>query len=240
MALVKRNDGNFLINLDPIQWGTPRMARSLFRVDIMRAQNIAAQLRNAGVACYASQDGGTEDDPAFKPPTGQVDLSVVWPGDWRIEIERVSENRFVHSFIDSTGSQQSVIGPTPQAVVDKLAGRFDFESKKYVASITSVPETPVAIAEAPVDETPKKFLRPGSRTGTPYTADEAAHLAAQRAARETPETPPIEVEYLNFYNNSLNAKITERKAKDADFRGWMVREGLLHQHNAMEAENARN
>jgi hypothetical protein len=196
MSLVKRADGTFLINQSPLQFGLIRQARALFNVPLQRARDIAAQLRGAGVECYASQEMGTEDDPAYKPPTAQVDLTVTWPSTWRIpenEIERLSENRFVHSFIDSTGSQQSVIGSSPQAVVDKLAARFDFESKKYLASITPVPETPAVIAETPVDEAPKKFLRPGSRTGTPYTPEEAEHLAAQRAFREMPKTPPIEV-----------------------------------------------
>jgi hypothetical protein len=114
MALVKRNDGTFLINQSPLQWGVIRQARSLFRVDLQRARDIAAQLRAANVLAYACQDGGTEDDPAFKPSTELVDLSVVYPSTWIISpIEQLSEHRFVHSFVDSTGAQQSVTGKVP-------------------------------------------------------------------------------------------------------------------------------
>jgi len=227
MSLVKRADGTFLINQSPLQWGMIRQARSLFRVPLQTARDIAARLRAAGVEAYASQDGGTEDDPAFKPPTEQVDLTVTWPSTWTISIEQLAEHRFVHSFIDSTGSQQSVIGKTPQEVVDKLAGRFDFESKKYLASITPVSETPVVVVEAPVVEGPRKFLRPGSRTGTPYTPEEAEHLAAQRAFRETPNTPPIEVEYSQFYNTASSAEVSARRAKDKEFFTWMQAQNLF-------------
>ena len=234
MALVKRNDGNFLINLNPQQFGNARQARSLFRVDGQRARDIAQQLRNAGVECYAAQDGGSEDDPAFQAPKAEVNISVTWPGDWRIEIERVSENRFVHSFMDSTGNQQSVIGPTPQAVVDKLAARFDFESKKYLASITPAPEPAVVARVESVPEGPKKFLRAGDRHF--LTPEDVADLAAQRAAREVPVAQPIEFAYLQFYNAASGAEIRARKAKDQEFFNWMVSQNLL----VGRSDDARN
>jgi hypothetical protein len=235
MSLIKRHDGNFLINLDPIQWGTPRMARSLFRVDLQRARDIAAQLRAAGVEAYASQDMGAEDDPAFKPPTAQIDLSVTWPSTWQISpIEQLSEHRFVHSFVDSTGTQQSVIGRSPQEVVDRLSARFDFEARQYVASITPVPEPPAAVPEAPMPEGPRKFIRAGDRHY--LTPEEVADLAAQRAFRETPKTPPIEVEYLAFFNTSSSSDVSKRKQKEPQFFGWMKSQGLLFGRS----EDARN
>jgi hypothetical protein len=237
MALIKRADGTFLINQNPLQWGMIRQARSLFRVDLQRARDIAAQLRAAGIEAYASQDGGTEEDPAFKAPTAQVDFTVTWPSTWRIEVEQLSENRFVHKFSDATNVQHSVVGRTPQEVVDRLASSINFEARQYIASITPIPETPVAVLEVPVDEAPKKFLRPGSRTGTPYTPEEVRSLEAQRAFRETPKTPPIEIEYLNFFNASSSSDVAKRKKNDPQFFQWMKDQGLLFGRSEEYARN---
>jgi hypothetical protein len=236
MSLVKRTDGVFLIAQSPVQWGLIRQARALFNVPLQTARDIAAQLRGAGVECYAASEMGTENDDAYKPPTAAVDLSLIFPSTWRIpenEIERLSENRFVHSFIDSTGSQQSVIGSSPQAVVDKLAARFDFESKRYIAAITPVPETPAVVPEAPVPEGPRKFIRAGDRQF--LTPEEVADLAAQRAFRNVPKVLPIAVEYSQFYNTASSAEISARRAKDKEFFAWMKTQNLFG-----GADNARN
>jgi hypothetical protein len=236
MALVKRADGTFLINQNPLQFGLIRQARALFNVPLQRARDLAAELRGAGVECYAASEMGTENDDAWEPPTAAVDLSVSWPSTWQISpIERLSEHRFVHSFVDSTGTQQSVIGRTPQEVVDRLSARFDFEARQYVASITPVPEPPTAVPEAPIPEGPRKFIRAGDRHY--LTPEEVADLAAQRAFHETPKAPPIEVEYLNFFNSSSSGEVSRRKQKDPQFFEWMKSQGLLF---GRSEEHARN
>ena len=122
MALVKRNDGMYLIRQEPLQFGSIRQARAYFPLQLQNALDLAAQLRAAGIEAYAASDAGNEQDPAYKPPQQAVDLSVRWPSAWRVEVEELGTNRYCHRFVDQYNVQHSVIGKTPQEVVDKLLG----------------------------------------------------------------------------------------------------------------------
>jgi hypothetical protein len=236
MALITRNDGVFLIAQSPaVQFGTIKQARNLFRVDLQRARDIAAGFRAAGVEAYASSDMGTIDDPAYVPRQAEVDLSVSWPGDWRVEIERLGLQRFCHSFLDPQGIQHSVIGKTPQEVVLKLSSTYDQAIKDYVKSITPEPVVEVAFVEPEVTTAPKKILRPGSRTWTP---EDVAELEAQRLRQQAPKTPPAEVEYKSFYAAAQTTHIKMRMQKDPGFNEWLQKTGALALRSTEDGRNS--
>jgi hypothetical protein len=226
MALIKRADGTFLIRQAPTQYGTIRQARGLFLVDLQRALDIAAQLRTAGVEAYASSDMGQEQDPAYKPPTKEVDLTVVWPSTWRIEVEQLGSERFIHRFLDAQNVQHSIIGKTPQEVVDKLQGSIDYDNRAYVAAITPIPEPEVVVPAAQAEELPRKILRPGSRNDR-FSQEDLDELQRQRAIRERPKTPPAEIEYQRFYETAPTAETKKRMAKDEGFMAWLDKSGAL-------------
>jgi hypothetical protein len=235
MAVLKTIDGRFLINESPIQFGTIRQSRNLCRVDLQRARDKAQEFRAAGLEIYAASDAGTFDDPAYVAPTKDVDLSVLWPGDWRVEIERLGVQRFCHSFLDAQGIQHSVIGKTPQEVVLKLSSTYDQEIKDYVKSITPEPVVEVAFVEPEVTTAPKKILRPGSRTWTP---EDVAELDAQRLRQQAPRIPPAEIEYKNFYDAAQTTHIKMRMQKDLGFNEWLQKTGALALRSTEDGRNS--
>jgi hypothetical protein len=233
MALLKRDDGMFVINLAPLQFGTIRQARGLLNLPLQTALDRASSLRDGGHKVYASSEMGNWQDPAYVAPQKAVE-PVVYPAAWRVEIEQLSENRFRHVFFVD-GVQRSVLGSSAQDVVDRLYGTFDPAIRAYLQSITPEPVAEVVIPAAPeIPLAPKKHLRPGDQT---FAQEDFDRMEAQRAARQAPKTPPVEVIYLQFYNTASASQVNGRKATDPDFYQWMVREGLVI--NTRSAENAR-
>lgn len=224
MALWKRSDGMYVIRLNPLQFGTLRQARSYFTTGLQEAIDGCAQLRGAGVEIYAASDSGNEQDPAYVPPQQAVDLTVRWPSTWRIEIEELGTNRYCHRFVDQYNVQHSAIAKTPQEVVDKLFGSVDPNAREYVRRITPEPEG-APPPPPPIPVAPRKILRPGSRE---ITEAEFAEMEAERQKAQAPKTPPIEVEYLRFYNNSPTNATRKRIQTDPGFMEWVQREGLLN------------
>jgi hypothetical protein len=232
MALVKRSDGAFLIRQSPLQFGTIRQARAYFSLQLQNAIDLAAQLRAAGVEAYAASDSGNEQDPAYVPPQRAVDLTVKWPSTWRVEVEDLGTNRYCTRFIDQYNVQHSVIAATPQAVVDKLEGSIDAAVRMYIRSITPEPEVQAPPSAPPVPTAPRKFLRPGSRE---ITETEFAEMEAERQKAMAPKTPPIEVEYLRFYNNSPANATKLRMKTDPGYLTWLEREGILNPRSTTDA-----
>jgi hypothetical protein len=223
MALVQRSDGAFLIRQGPLQWGTRRQAVSFFKIGLQLAIDLACGLRASGIDAYATSDEGTVSDPSYVPPSRAVDLSVSWPSSWRVEIEQLGENRFCHRFLDTYNVQQSVIGKSPQDVVDRLFGSIDTNVRDYIKAVTPAPEI-VTPAPPPAPVPPPRFLRPGDRR---LTAEDELELSAQRAAMEVPKAPPADLEYRWFYENTRSNDIKTRMQKDEGFAAWMDREGVL-------------
>jgi hypothetical protein len=231
MALVKRNDGAYLIRQDPLQWGTIRQARAYFPLQLQNAIELAAGLRAASVEAYAASDSGNEQDPAYKPPQQAVDLTVRWPSTWRVEVEELGTNRYCHRFLDQYNVQHSVIAATPQAVIDKLEGSIDAAIRAHIRSITPEPEVQAPQLAPPVAAAPRKFLRPGSRE---ISEEEYAEMNASRAQAQAPKVTPQEVEYEQYWNSnsiSIVAK-RERSRKDPGFLAWLNRSETDASRNA--------
>lgn len=223
MSILKTPDGRYLINESPvIQFGSIRQARSLYHTDLQRQRDKAAQLRLAGLDIYAASDAGTFDDPAYVAPSQAVDMSVVYPSSWNgatVEIEQLSENRFRHVFVVD-GVQRSVIGSSPQNVVDRLDGTFDPEIKAYLKTIKPEPVAVVIPTAAPIPLAPNKILRPGSRAER-MTEQDWVEMDAERAKKQAPKTPPAEFEYQEFFDRTSYAESKKRSQSDPAFLAWL-------------------
>ena len=225
MALVKRTDGMYLIRQEPLQFGTLNQARSFFKIGQQNALDLAAGLRAAGVESYAANDSGRFDDPAYVEPAVTTDLSVRWPDKWQVEVEELGPSRYAVRFVDEFNQQRTVLGRNPQEAVDKLQMQslVDTPTRNYLQSITPQPVAPVAPA-ASVVEGPRKLIRAGDRTITP---EEFAEMDAQRAQAQVPKTPPAEIEYRRFYDNSPTNATRMRMKQDPGFSSWANKEGIF-------------
>jgi hypothetical protein len=231
MALLKRDDGMFVINLAPLQFGTIRQARGLLNLPLQTALDRASSLRDGGHKVYASSEMGNWQDPAYVAPQKAVE-PVVYPAAWRVEIEQLSENRFRHAFLVD-GVQRSVLGSSPQDVVDRLYGTFDPAIRAYLQSIAPEPVAEVVIPTAPaIQLVPKKILRPGSQAER-MTEQDWAEMESQREARPGPKTPPAELDFQYFYETAPTAQTKKRMQTDPEFYAWLTRTGALaHRSNA--------
>jgi hypothetical protein len=229
MSLIKRNDGAYLIRQSPLQWGTIRQARQFFPVGLQVARDLSAELRGAGVACFAADDSGNFNDENYVAPTQAPDLSVVWPSDWRVEVSELGTNRYCHTYRNQHGEQSSVIGTTPQQVVDKLQFQSTVspDVRAYLASITPEPEAVVAAPAPQAPVTPGRFLRPGDRSSIGITEEERSEMEARREAQQAPKTPPIQVEYERFYSAASSTQVKHRMKTDPEFLDWLNNSGAL-------------
>jgi hypothetical protein len=229
MAIIKRIDGAYLIRQGPpLQFGTLRQSRSFMPLGLQAARDLSAQLRAAGSPCYAADDSGNFNDENYVAPTQAVSLEVSWPADWRVSVSELGTNRYCHSYRNQHGEQKSVIGTSPQDVVSKLAfqGSVDPDVPAYLASITPEPEVVVpALPPPPVDEGPRKFLRPGSRGE--ISEAEYAEMNARRAAAQAPKAPPRAVEYAQYWNDASIpvAEKRRRSNSEPDFKDWLDQVG---------------
>jgi hypothetical protein len=232
MSLVKRADGMYLIRQEPLQFGTLNQARSFFKIGLQNALDLAADLRRASIECYAASDAGTISDPNYVEPTATTDLTVRWPGDWQVEIEELGPSRYVIRFVDEFQVQRTVLGRSPHEAIDKIQMQslVDPAVRNYLESITPVPE--VAPAPAPETEAPRKFLRPGDRA---ITEQDLVEMEARRAEFQKPKTPPIQIEYQNFYEKSSSAAIKDRLRSDPEFLDWLNSTGALAPRSTTDA-----
>jgi hypothetical protein len=223
----------YLIRQEPLQFGTLNQARSFFKIGQQNALDLAAGYRTAGVECYAANDSGRFDDPAYVEPAVTTDLSVRWPSTWQVEVEELGPSRYAVRFVDEFNQQRTVLGRNPQEAVDKLQMQslVDTPTRNYLQSITPQPVAPVAPA-APVVEGPRKFVRAGDRT---ITDEERAEMDATRQKATAPKTPPAEIEYLWYYDNSPANAVRKRVETDTGFAAWAKQAGIFDMRSNVNA-----
>jgi hypothetical protein len=170
------------------------------------ATGVEGQLHAAGItSARAVLDASLAPIGAGFVEASPVSEAINWDGvPWRITPVRTGDGRYSYSFHDPiTNTQQSVIGSSPQDVVDRLR----IEHPIYTRHIETLPvytPAPVAPPPAPVEAGPIRILRHADQTET-------------LPERRLPEKPRVSSRDFERYVDSLSNEEFKQKMKDPDF-----------------------